>query len=165
MNQTLSDVFHWGNHPNLWEFKTRKTGSKDGNETRLNQTAASYSFHPSSVTNHQSTGPFVMLLGPPVRVLNSNASFKNEREPSKPPGTRWLCLRLLKREVNLCIIAGNYAAVTVWALNINCLRLPPLCCWSPLNGTLYTDAICPSYLLSSHILPTFKTLTPNYIFV
>lgn len=79
----------------------------------------------------------------------------------KPAGARSLCLRRLKREVNLCIIAGNYAAVTVWTLNINCLRLPPLCCWSPLNGTLYTDAICHSYLLSSRILSTLKKLAPT----
>lgn len=55
------------------------------------------------------------------------------------------------REVHLCIIAVNYIAVTVWTLNINYLRLPPLCCWSPINETLYTDAICHSYLLSFHI--------------
>ena len=57
----------------------------------------------------------------------------------------------------LHIIAVNYVAMTVWALNINCLRLPPLCCWSPLNGTLYTDAICHSYTLSSCIWSSAKS--------
>lgn len=59
---TISDAFCSGNNPNLWEIKTRKTGTKDGNETRLDRTIGSYSFHQSSATDHNSSRTFFMLL-------------------------------------------------------------------------------------------------------
>lgn len=53
---TVNDDFRGGNNPNLW-----KAGTKDGNETRLDQTVVLYSFHPSSVTDRRSPRTFSVL--------------------------------------------------------------------------------------------------------
>ena len=113
----------------------------------------SYSLHQSSVTAHSSARTFFMLLFLHC-IINRSSSLRNGwnyPNHNKAEGQTLLCLRFCRRRFLLHIIAVNYIAVTVWTLNINCLRLPPLCCWSPLNGTLYTGAICHTYLLSSHI--------------
>lgn len=139
---TISDVFHWGNHPILSEIKTRKTGPKGGNETRLDQTRGSYSFHQSSVTGGLSHILYATVYTAVVIVITVQ---QRDRD---------CCVADCGREVGFAhtVTVANYISVTIWTLNINCLRLLPLCCWSPLNGTLYTDTICHSYLLSSQDL-------------
>jgi len=56
----------------------------------------------------------------------------------------------MEEEELVGVIAVTYNAATVCTLNINCVKLQPLCCRSPLNERLYADAIRHSYVLSSH---------------
>lgn len=110
-------LFHIGNHPNLWEIKTRKNGSKDGNETRLNQTMGSYSFSGSTHT-------FFMLLL--LLHLYSTLTVVSKVSGAIKITKCYCCASDCVREVNLWTIAVNHITVTVWTLNFNCPRLPPL---------------------------------------